>query len=224
MKTNSRTFKRAAFATAVALLTVTVITATASAAKLKSNGSRPPAQTQTPKTPATLSGTKNIPGDYPTLAAAITDLNAQGVGAGGVTLNLLAGNPETAPAGGYVIGGTGSLVLTTSSAANPIIIQGNANTITASAALTVGALNDAIFKLIGADWVTITGFAMQENAANTVTTLASNNMTEWGVAVLYVTTTDGAQNNTISNNTITLNRTYRIRSAFTATRRTPLLR
>jgi hypothetical protein len=72
----------------------------------------------------------------------------------------------------------------------------------------VGALNDAIFKLIGADWVTITGFVMQENAANTVTAAGTNNMTEWGVALLYVTTTDGAQNNTISNNTITLNRTY----------------
>ena len=157
---------------------------------------------------AQLMGTKNIPGDYATLAAAITDLNTQGVGAGGVTLNLLAGNPETAPAGGYVIGDTGSLVLTTTSMSSPVIIQGNANTITASDAQTVGNLNDAIFKLIGADWVTITGFAMQENAANTVTTAASNNMTEWGVALLYVTTTDGAQNNTISNNTITLNRTY----------------
>ena len=157
---------------------------------------------------AQLSGTKNIPGDYPTLAAAIADLNTQGVDTGGVTLNLLAGNPETAPAGGYVIGGAGSLVLTTTSAANPVIIQGNANIITASAAQVVGNLNDAIFKLIGADWITITGFTMQENAANTVTTPASNNMTEWGVALLYVTTTDGAQNDTISNNTISLNRTY----------------
>ena len=157
---------------------------------------------------AQLMGTKNIPGDYATLAAAITDLNTQGVGAGGVTLNLLAANPETAPAGGYVIGDTGSLVLTTTSMSSPVIIQGNGNTITASDAQTVGNLNDAIFKLIGADWVTITGFVMQENAANTVTTAGTNNMTEWGVALLYVTTTDGAQNNTISNNTITLNRTY----------------
>ncbi len=119
---------------------------------------------------AQLMGTKNIPGDYATLAAAITDLNTQGVGAGGVTLNLLAANPETAPAGGYVIGDTGSLVLTTTSMSSPVIIQGNGNTITASGAQTVGNLNDAIFKLIGADWVTITGFVMQENAANTVTT------------------------------------------------------
>ncbi|MBL0202701.1 MAG: hypothetical protein IPP81_21845 [Chitinophagaceae bacterium] len=31
-------------------------------------------------TKAQLTGTKNIPGDYATLALAITDLNAQGVG------------------------------------------------------------------------------------------------------------------------------------------------
>ena len=68
---------------------------------------------------AQLTGTKNIPGDYATLAAAITDLNVQGVGAGGVTLNLVAGNPETAPAGGFVIGDTGSLVLTTTSRVQP---------------------------------------------------------------------------------------------------------
>jgi hypothetical protein len=148
-------------------------------------------------------------GAYPTLEAAITDLNTQGVGVGGVTLNLLAANPQTAPAGGYVIGGAGSLVLTTASAANPIIITGNGNTITASAALTVGALNDAIFKLIGADWTTIQGFVMEENAANTTSTPhGSNNMTEWGVALLYESLTDGAKNNVFQNNTISLNRIY----------------
>jgi hypothetical protein len=157
---------------------------------------------------AQLSGTLNIPGDYPTLADAVTALNTQGVATGGVVLNVLAGNPETAPAGGYVIGGAGSLVLTTTGSGSTVTIQGNGNTITASAALTAGALNDAIFKLIGADWVTITGFVMQENPANTTITPASNNMTEWGVALLHVSTTDGAQNNTIQGNTISLNRTY----------------
>lgn len=155
-----------------------------------------------------LTGTLNIPGDYPTLAAAVTDLNTQGVGAGGVTFNLIAGNPQTAPAGGYIIGGTGSLVLTSSSAANPITFTGNGNTITAGVQ-TVGALNDGIFKLIGADYVTLQGFTMQENAANVVNTpAASNTMTEWAIALLYVTLTDGSQNNTIQNNTISLNRTY----------------
>jgi hypothetical protein len=157
---------------------------------------------------AQLTGTKNIPGDYTSLETAITDLNTQGVGAGGVVLNLLAGNPQIAPAGGYVIGGTGSAVLTTASATNSIIIQGNGNTITASSSLTSGALTDAIFKLIGADWVTLTGFIMEENPANTTTGATTNNMTEWGVALLYVSTTDGCQNITIHNNTIDLNRTY----------------
>lgn len=155
-----------------------------------------------------LTGTKNIPGDYPTLAAAITDLNLQGVGAGGVILNLIAGNPETAPTTGYVVGGATSLVLTSSSAANPVTIQGNGNTITASPALTGGALNDAIFKVIGADYITITGFLINENPANIITAAATNNMVEFGIAQFYVTATDGAQNNTYSGNTITLNRIY----------------
>ncbi|MEO7482113.1 MAG: hypothetical protein ABIT81_00020, partial [Ferruginibacter sp.] len=157
---------------------------------------------------AQLTGTKNIPGDYATLTSAITDLNAQGVGAGGVTFNVVAANPQIAIAGGYIIGGAGSLVLTTSSAANPVIIQGNNNVVTASASQTVGSLTDAIFKLIGADYITISGFTMQEDAANTVTTAASNTMTEMAVALFYVSLTDGSQNNTIQGNTISLNRTY----------------
>src|SRR3954470_23213525 len=122
---------------------------------------------------AQLTGTKNIPGDYASLAAAITDLNTQGVGAGGVTLNLIAANPQTAPAGGYVIGGTGSAVLTTTSNTKQVTIQGNGNTITASAAHTVGALNDAVFKLTGADWITLQNFTIQENAANVVIAAAT---------------------------------------------------
>ena len=114
----------------------------------------------------------------------------------------LSGN-ETAPAGGYVITQSGG------TAANTITIQGSSSTIMASPALTVGALNDAIFKLVGANWVTIQSFTMQENPANTVNTPAlSNNMTEWGVALLYASPTQGSQNNTIQNNIISLNRTY----------------
>lgn len=150
---------------------------------------------------AQLTGTKNIPGDYASLALAITDLNTVGVGAGGVTLNLLAGNPETAPAGGYSITANGV-------AANQISIIGNGNTITASATQSVGALNDAVFKIIGGDYITLSGFTIQENAANTATTVASNNMTEFGIALFYASVTDGSQNITIQNNTISLNRAY----------------
>ncbi|PKP19272.1 MAG: hypothetical protein CVU05_11770, partial [Bacteroidetes bacterium HGW-Bacteroidetes-21] len=156
-----------------------------------------------------LSGTKNIPGDYPTIAAAIVDLNSQGVAAPGVTFNVIAGNPEMAPSGGFVIGGSGSLVLTTALNLNTqIIFEGNGNVVTASNAHVAGAINDAIFKIVGGDYITIQNFTLQENSANTVTAVATNNMTEWGVALLYASAIDGAQNNTIKNNAISLIRTY----------------
>ncbi|MCU0754302.1 MAG: choice-of-anchor D domain-containing protein [Xanthomonadales bacterium] len=153
---------------------------------------------------AQLSGTKNIPGDYADLAAAVSDLNAQGVGKGGVILNLLAGNPQTAPAGGYTI----NLSSANATSGTPITLRGNGNVITASAALTAGALNDGLIRIVGEDFVTIEGFDLRENAANTTTAAATNNMTEWGIALLYRTVTDGAQNVTLRGNTITLNRTY----------------
>ena len=138
---------------------------------------------------------------YASLNLAITALNATTITAP-VIITLTAN--EIAPVGGYSITAQGT-------ATNTIIIQGfvSAGTITASPALVVGVVTDAIFKLIGADFVTIQNFTMQENAVNTISaTAASNNMTEWGVALLYASTTNGAQNNTIQNNTISLNRAY----------------
>ena len=64
---------------------------------------------------AQVTGVKNIPGDYATLAAAVTALNTSGVGAGGATINITAGHAETAPAGGYKLG-SATLNASTSSA------------------------------------------------------------------------------------------------------------
>lgn len=44
---------------------------------------------------AQLTGIKTIPGDYPTISAAVNDLNIQGVGNGGVTFHVAAGHTET---------------------------------------------------------------------------------------------------------------------------------
>lgn len=142
---------------------------------------------------------------YASLAAAITDLNTKTSITGPVTITLNSGNPQTNPAGGYSISAT----LSGASNTNRVTIAGSGNTITApNPAGTAGALNDAIFKVIGSDFITISGFVMNENSLNTTTTAASNNMVEWGVAVLYGSTTNGCQNIIIENNTITLNRTY----------------
>ncbi len=140
---------------------------------------------------------------YPSLAAAVTALNGATI-TSPVIITCAAGT-ETNPAGGYSITATGT-------ATNTIIIEGNgaANSIITapSPAGTAGNLNDAIFKIIGGDYITIQGFSMLENGANTNTTAGTNTMVEWGVALLYATTTNGAQNNTIQNNTITLNKIY----------------
>ncbi len=152
-----------------------------------------------------VSGTKTIPTDYATFALFITDINTNGIGSGGVTLNVPSGYTETAPAGGFTITATGTV-------ANPIIIQGIGGApkpiITASGALTAGNLNDGIIKLIGSDYVTISGLDLRENAANTTTAAGTNNMTEWGIALLYATVTDGAQNVMLDGNTISLGATY----------------
>jgi Ig-like domain CHU_C associated len=150
----------------------------------------------------TTNGGSGMSATYATLAAAITDLNTKTITAP-VTITLLTSNPQTAPAGGYVINATGT-------AANPITIvgAGAGSTINASAAHTAGRLDDAFFKIVGGDYITIDGFKMQENAANTNIVAGTNTATEWGIALLYASTTDGAQNNTIQNNTITLNRLY----------------
>lgn len=150
--------------------------------------------------------TPNLSTSYTTLANAITALNGITAISGSVTIALTAGHKETAPAGGYTISFTA-----TSTAADTIIIDGSPSydTIVANGGLTAGNLYDAVFKIIGSDYVTIKRFTLLENTANTTTALATNNMTEWGVALLRrATGQDGAQHNRIIDNIISLNRTY----------------
>ncbi len=148
----------------------------------------------------TTNSGSGLAASYPSLEAAITALNAATI-TSPVVITLTASNPQTAPAGGYELRAEGS-------ATNTIRIIGNNNTITASAALNAGNLNDGIFKVIGGDYISIENFIMMENAANSTTAAVTNNMTEWGVALLYATTTNGSQNNIIKGCTIDLNRTY----------------
>jgi len=147
--------------------------------------------------------TPNLAATYTSLANAITALDAITAISGPVVITLNSGNNQTAPAGGYVIQFTA-----TTTTANTVTISGSGNTITASSALTAGSTTDGIFKIVGADYITLENFVMQENAANATTAAASNNMTEWGVALLHTATGDGAQNNTIQNNSISLSRSY----------------
>jgi len=153
-------------------------------------------------------GVYYIPGTgctgFLTIASAVDYINNYGVG-GAVTFAIAPGYTETAPEGGYNITATGTALKTITfdrdgAGANPVI--------TASTQFTAKN-NDGIFKIIGGDYITIRNLTLQENPANTAMTPGpTNTMTEWGIALLYATATNGPSHNTIENNTITLNKNY----------------
>jgi hypothetical protein len=153
-----------------------------------------------------LNGTYEIPSPcFPTMASAVNYLNTYGI-SGPVTFNVASGYTETAPPGGFRITGTGT-------AANLVVFQKSgvgANPTFTAGEHVVGRRNDAVFKIVGADYITLDGFTLQENPANAVLSpIGSNTMTEFGVALFYESITNGAQHNTIQNCVISLNRDYR---------------
>lgn len=145
---------------------------------------------------AQLTGVKTIPGDYTTVAAAIADLNTNGVGSGGVTFNVAAGHTET-----FTLPSDGNITTTTSSASNPVtfIKSGTGASPMITAAPGIGT-TDAIITFAGCDYVTFNGINLAENATNTTPTLQA----EWGYAILKASGTDGSQNITIRNSKVSL--------------------
>lgn len=151
---------------------------------------------------AQVTGVKNVPGDYASLNAAITALNASGVGAGGATINIAVGYNETAPAGGYQLG---SAVLNAStSATKQLRFTGSNNIITAPVGTSTNL--DGIFTINGTDYVTISGLIFRESAANNTATTAM----EFCIGFFNFNSSapfDGCQYNTVKSCSITLNRT-----------------
>jgi hypothetical protein len=154
-----------------------------------------------------LTGTKTIGTSYPSIAAAITALNTNGVGAGGVIFNVPAFYTETAPVGGFRVTATGT-------AANPIVFQksGSGTNPLISANVGVDSLSsntpvmDGIWSFIGSDYVTINGIdIMDPNVATPGASSYSLNMMEYGYGFFKNSVTDGCQYNSIKNCSITLN-------------------
>lgn len=145
-----------------------------------------------------ISGIKSIPGDYPTIAAAIGALNAAGVGSGGVTFNVAAGHTEVFP---Y----NGGSILALGTAADPIVFQkwGVGLNPLVTAFQGIGSA-DAIFTLNGTDYITFDGIDVTEDKTSNTTNITRM---EWGFALLKTngyTTYDGCQHVTIKNCEITL--------------------
>jgi hypothetical protein len=159
-------------------------------------------------------GNYSIPGCFATVAAAATYLNANGTtGTGTIQFDVAAGHTETVPATGIILSGLGSAgSLATGTASRPIVFKKNgtgANPKLRAALWSAGANFDGIVKIAGGDYITFDGFTLEENPGNTVvTTGATNTMTEVGFGLFIGAATNGAQNNTIKNCTVTLNENY----------------
>lgn len=158
---------------------------------------------------AQLSGIKTIDpagsgvNNYTSFASAVLDLNANGVGAGGVTFNV---------ASGATFNETADLVIntTTSDATKPIVFQksgSGANPIVAAktgttALSTFGGNGDFVLKIVSTDYVTIDGLDFQSNSSAT----AAAAIAEYGV-MLTKSATDACKNITIKNCNFSLNKT-----------------
>jgi trimeric autotransporter adhesin len=146
---------------------------------------------------AQLSGSKNIPGDFPSIASAISTLNTQGVGAGGVTFNIVPGYTET-----FASPTDGLITTQTSTSINPVAFQKNGSGINPKIISAYGSgTRDYIIGIAGTDYITFDGIDVMDDPANTDNTSQS----EYGFLLMKAAAdTSGSQFNTIKNCTITL--------------------
>lgn len=155
-----------------------------------------------------LTGTKTIPGTYASINAAVTDLNAQGVGAGGVIFNVAAGHTETIPAGGIIINiaanfptVSNTVVFQKSGAGNnPVLNSDVAGSGTVAGSL--GSNGDAFIKFVGTDYITFSQINIVENYTGAV----SAPRMEYGYLLVRNTSTDGCKNVTITGCVINMQR------------------
>lgn len=146
-----------------------------------------------------LSGVYNIPSTYTSIASVVNDLNLLGI-SGNVTLNIASGYTETVPFGGLELTATGTSInsITFQNGGvgpNPILYAYSGGIRTSSM-----AIQDGIFRLIGSDFVTIDGIDLRDLNTTTLTTM------EYGYALYKTNATDGCQNVTIKNCSISLSR------------------
>ena len=143
-----------------------------------------------------LSGAYSIPGTpFATIKAAVDSLNIVGVGNGGVTFNVASGYSEfiTSP---IIITATGivSNNITFQKIGvgiNPSVTRTDAGTVLTS---TIGGAGDAVIRLEGTDYITFNGINVS----------AADQGIEYGYLTHKTSGTNGCQNITIKNCSITM--------------------
>lgn len=142
--------------------------------------------------------TKFVPGDYATVAQAVTWLNAEGALTDNYVINVYADHTETLSARIELTAtGTSSYSITIQkygTGANPKL------TAYVGTSTPGSAIPDGMFCLKGADYVTIDGIDLYDpNTTNPATM-------EYGYGLFKSSISDGAQYNTIKNCNVTLSR------------------
>lgn len=164
-------------------------------------------ESATPKTPAATNpagtrkigpdfgGTKTIPGDFATIAAAVSALNSGTIATGGVTFNVSAGHTETSTAAIILTatGRSGSAITFRKSGTgnNPLVTRTDAGSVNTT---TVGNHGDGVIIIEGSDYVTFDGIDIS----------ASDQGIEYGYYLRKTSVTDACSNVTLKNATITM--------------------
>lgn len=138
---------------------------------------------------AQVSGTFTVGGGtstYPTLTAAISDLSNNGVGAGGVTLNIAPGTYQENIVLGGIAGLSSTSPLTIAAAPGSVTFQG----------IGTSSSSDAVFLINALSYVTLDGINVEDISPTGMDV-------EFGMRFIG-TATAGCQNNTIKNCNIKL--------------------
>ncbi|MFO7723576.1 MAG: hypothetical protein R6V49_10185 [Bacteroidales bacterium] len=144
-----------------------------------------------------LTGIKTIPGDYANLQVAIDTLNAKGVGTGGVTFQVAAGQVFSLTANPNAL-----QINVTGTAANPIIFEKSGAGNNPRLQITGGpSTTDAGVYINGGDYITFNGIDILAQGST------SANYLEYGV-YLNGMATNGARHNTFKNMTIRMSQQY----------------
>lgn len=174
-------------------------------------GSGAPSGTRTINNLTGMSGTYTVGGttpNYATLALAITDINTRGL-SGSVRLDVRPDLRERVPTGGLVLniqtwacgaGRTTSLntltIASTSTTAKPILYAATGTATNGSATM------DAIFRIIGEDYIFINGLDIRDTSLNTSSTMQA----EAGIILLKRNQIDGCKRVVVENCNFRLNK------------------
>ena len=145
-----------------------------------------------------LTGIKTIKrsgGNFSTFSAAISSLNSNGVGTGGVIFDVDSNFTDTAV----------NLTINTSSStsANSIVFRkkGSGNNPKIYAGTGTGTM-DAFIKIAGTDFITFDGINLSESTTNTTTTTQM----EWGYAIVKGSASNGSKYVIIKNCVVSMNK------------------